>query len=187
MTLSQPFKAVIKVDSSRMSPITSSASAGSSAGRPWPPCTCSISASSTRTLWPRSSSALATWRPMKPAPPVMRTVSPIRSLILNPWRSTNFEEAGWRRRFVSVFNSPVRTVRVRFVLGAGPLSTVSCPLAPPAACTAHGPTTRRGLISASSSKFHLWRPEPVPASTRQMDGFAPIGLEKAFPRFDVQV
>ena len=86
VTLSTLVSARARTCRSRTSPLTNSASPGMA--RPRVPWTCSIRLSSTRTRWPRCTSARTTCRPMNPAPPVTRTRSaishvPSRSLLGN--------------------------------------------------------------------------------------------------------
>src|SRR2546423_5041842 len=74
-TESPPSSARRGVSASRTSPSWSSTSTASSSGRPASPCTWGIRESSARTRWPRACNSSARCEPMKPAPPVMRTVS----------------------------------------------------------------------------------------------------------------
>src|SRR6266446_6970898 len=74
-TESTPSSARPTASASRTSPGTSSTSLLRYTGRTASPCTCGISESSARTRSPRASRASARCEPMKPAPPVMRTVS----------------------------------------------------------------------------------------------------------------
>src|SRR5947207_15886700 len=74
-TESTPSRARRNASASRTSPCWSSTSAARYSGRVEAPCTCGIRESSARARRPRASSSSARCEPMKPAPPVMRTVS----------------------------------------------------------------------------------------------------------------
>src|SRR5579862_1213385 len=74
-TESTPSSAARTASSLRMSPTRRSTSSFRYGGRPPSPCTWPTSASRARTRSPRASSSSARCEPMKPAPPVMRTVS----------------------------------------------------------------------------------------------------------------
>src|SRR5947209_980185 len=74
-TESTPSRPRCTASASRTSPASSSTSSLRYAGRSVSPWTCGISESSARTRRPRASSSSARCEPMKPAPPVMRTVS----------------------------------------------------------------------------------------------------------------
>src|SRR5260221_11603082 len=74
-TTSTPSSARRRTSASRTSPISSSTSAARYSGRAPSSCTCGVRLSSARTRCPCASSSSARCEPMKPAPPVMRTVS----------------------------------------------------------------------------------------------------------------
>src|SRR5579864_1410692 len=76
-TESTPSSADRTASRSRTSPTRRSTSSFRYGGRAASPCTCPTSASSARTRSPRASSSSARCEPMKPAPPVMRTVSAV--------------------------------------------------------------------------------------------------------------
>src|SRR3954469_25323909 len=113
-TESTPSSARRTASPSRTSPGTSSTSSLRYTGRTASPCTCGISESSARTRSPRASRASARCEPMKPAPPVMRTVSGVDARRLG--------EAGrgtQRIRLVGALPREVAFVAAEVAVGGG--------------------------------------------------------------------